>query len=1254
MPARPRRVLPTALLALAVLAGLVPAASAVQTRQSAVVAAVPRAATPSVLDGTVNAFAQVGTLVVAGGSFTRVTDETTGATSARSSVVAFDAVTGRVSTTFRPTFASADRNAYVTSVLPGPTAGTVYVGGRFTTVNGAAAVGLVLLRVSDGSRVTSFAPVLAGGVPAVNALRLVGSRLFVGGTFTTVGKVAHAGLATVNASTGAVDPYLSSNVSVNHNWTTSSPSTDARAAVGVTDLDVTPAGDRLVAIGNFKKVDGTLHDQIALWDLGSTRAALRDWRTTRFEDPCLRHAYDSYVRDVDVSPDGAYFVVATTGGYRAGSLCDAAARFETAGRGQAVQPTWVAYSGGDSLLATAVTGAAVYVGGHQRWLNNPHGRDRAMGGGVPRPGVAALDPVTGLPLAWNPGRHPRGVGTRALYATSTGLWMGSDTETIGVGATRTTRRRIAFFPLTGGAAPVVPAAQALPGGVYLGAVPAAPATGVLHRINVGGPRLRSIDAGPDWAADDAATPSPYRVNGTTLTPYGTPVPALDRLQPPPAGTPSAVFSTERSDSGAPTDPLSAELTYRLPVPAGTAVELRLAFASRCTCVTAAGQRVFDVLVDGVVRSDDLDVRGSAGDGAGTVRRYAVTSDGTLDVVLRHQVGTPTLSAVEVVPAGSGAYPVTGSSLVGRTFDGATAGPAVRAASPLDPSTVRGATMVGNRLLYGRTDGNLYTRTVSGRSWGPEVAVDPYDDPAWSGVDTGSTTSTGAIIRYRGAKPSFYDDLVNVTSMAYDPVTRRLYYTLYRQTGLYYRLFSPDSGALSQEPQTVAGVALPADLTGAFLAGGSLYWATSSGSLSRAGFDGTRLTTAATVVSTRASGVDWSSRVLYLGPAPAANALPVASATVTCVDLRCTADGRASADRDGALVSYAWTWGDGATSSGPTATHDYAAGGSVPVTLTVTDEDGATATSSVTATPAPHVNEAPVAAVRASCDLTTCVLDGSGSSDADGRVESWSWAFSDGGAGTGSTVTHAFPAGATSATATLTVVDDTGAATSTTHELALTPRPASPIAFRGVATTSSSTATALQVPVPAAAEPGDALLLKVSTSGTATAPQAPEGWEEVTRLTAGSALTVVWQRVATADDAADGVAVPVQLATSVKSLASVVAYSGTAATSPVRAAAAAADLAAGAAQHVAPPVAAEIPGSWVVWSWTDKSSSTTAWTPPADVVTREARYQTGTGYLTQLLADEGAARPAMTVPSRTATTDAASTGGMISLVLAPAG
>jgi hypothetical protein len=155
--------------------------------------------------------------------------------------------------------------------------------------------------------------------------------------------------------------------------------------------------------------------------------------------------FDTYLRQVKFSPDGRYFVVAATG--RASSptkLCDSAARFETTGTGRH-DPTWVQRTGGDSLYAVAVTGAAVYVGGHQRYLDNPNGSD-AKGpgpGAVSRVGIGAVSPTTGKALAWNPTRT-RGVGVRAFLVTPGGLIVGSDTDQLG----HEYHGRIGMFPLS--------------------------------------------------------------------------------------------------------------------------------------------------------------------------------------------------------------------------------------------------------------------------------------------------------------------------------------------------------------------------------------------------------------------------------------------------------------------------------------------------------------------------------------------------------------------------------------------------------------------------------------------------------------------------------------------------------------------------------------------------------------------------------------------------------------------------------------
>src|SRR5690606_2663104 len=103
---------------------------------------------------------------------------------------------------------------------------------------------------------------------------------------------------------------------------------------------------------------------------------------------------------------------------------------------------------------------------------------------------------------WNPGRNPRGAAVYAFHATPDGLWLGSDTEYIG-NSYQYKRPRLAFFPLASGAPEASDATAGLPGTAYLGAPSGGGGNGnVLYRVNAGGPVVGSVDAGPDWEADD--------------------------------------------------------------------------------------------------------------------------------------------------------------------------------------------------------------------------------------------------------------------------------------------------------------------------------------------------------------------------------------------------------------------------------------------------------------------------------------------------------------------------------------------------------------------------------------------------------------------------------------------------------------------------------------------------------------------------------------------------------------------------------
>src|SRR5579871_2403236 len=417
-----------------------PAGAALQ--QSQLVSAVPGTNTPNVLNGTVYAVAQVGPDIVVGGSFTAVTDRG-GTTFNLSNLFAFNAQTGLVDTNFEP---NPDGTVYALATAPGGNA--VFVGGTFQNIAGQPLKRLAKLDLATGLPTAGFAATVQA--TWIESLVVVGNDLYIGGSETKIDGVARGRFGAVDVTTGAVDP----NVTVNF--------TNKRAGtLRVAHMAVSPDGTRMVVTGTFTQANGLDRSQIAMLDLTTSPVSVANWETNDFKGTCSS-TFDTYLRGVDFSPDGSYFVVVDTGGPFPGTFCDSAQRWETSATGTNLGPTWIDYTGGDSLTSVAVTGAAVYVGGHQRWLNNPYGSNSPGAGAVTRFGIAALDPTNGLPYSWNPGRNPRGTGAWALLPTSQGLYVGSNTAYID----GLYRNRIAFLPLAGGETVPNPSQQALPGTLY--------------------------------------------------------------------------------------------------------------------------------------------------------------------------------------------------------------------------------------------------------------------------------------------------------------------------------------------------------------------------------------------------------------------------------------------------------------------------------------------------------------------------------------------------------------------------------------------------------------------------------------------------------------------------------------------------------------------------------------------------------------------------------------------------------------------
>ena len=117
------------LLVVAGLASLAPTAQAADTGKTApqpgkIVSEEPGDNAPNILDGTVYSITQVGNTIVVGGEFSQVRNFNTSSTMTRNNVFAFDATTGKVSTTFNPS-----PNSTVYKVQAAADGKSVYVGG---------------------------------------------------------------------------------------------------------------------------------------------------------------------------------------------------------------------------------------------------------------------------------------------------------------------------------------------------------------------------------------------------------------------------------------------------------------------------------------------------------------------------------------------------------------------------------------------------------------------------------------------------------------------------------------------------------------------------------------------------------------------------------------------------------------------------------------------------------------------------------------------------------------------------------------------------------------------------------------------------------------------------------------------------------------------------------------------------------------------------------------------------------------------
>jgi hypothetical protein len=378
----------------------------------------PSDLTPRVQDGAVYKMLQLGGIMFAGGQFGSVKPYNNSASVARNRLFGFNPLTGGL-TGFQATF-----NSEVWALATDGK--SLWAGGYFNSVNGVARTGVVKLNPYTGAVDQAFNARLSS---SVTELAIVNGRLIIGGTF---GKK----LVAVNPATGGDTGYI--NLAI-----TGRPNSELAGPTKIFRFAANPAGTRLAVVGTFTSIGGQARQRAGLINLGSSKATVSGWYSPLFDKACSS-AQPTWTRDVDFSPDGTFFVIVTTGGGFPNDrtrLCDSASRWNTSDA-RTTYPVWANYTGGDTLLSVQVTRAAVYVQGHQRWMNNPGGQDSAGPGAVSRPGIASLNPNQGLAYSWNPTKD-RGIGGYDLLLTTQGLWVASDTTHIG----GEVHERLAFLPL---------------------------------------------------------------------------------------------------------------------------------------------------------------------------------------------------------------------------------------------------------------------------------------------------------------------------------------------------------------------------------------------------------------------------------------------------------------------------------------------------------------------------------------------------------------------------------------------------------------------------------------------------------------------------------------------------------------------------------------------------------------------------------------------------------------------------------------
>jgi hypothetical protein len=399
----------------------------------------PANGTPTLVDtGTteqIRQLVQCGETMYAVGTFTQIKHG--GTTYTRNNAFSFSATEPFAVTSWDP-----DVNGTVDTIaFNGTDCATAYLGGHFSAVGGAAAKNIAAVDAA-GALLTGFKSNASG---EVDTLAVAGGHLLAGGAFKGInGSTADPYLASLDPATGRDDGFAHLNISGHYVY----PGVHTNPTK-VYNQQLSHGGTLDLVEGDFTSVGGVPRQQIFMLNVSGPAATVTGWSSPEWDGSKgnLPHGYayqcsvkeSFYMRAAAWSPDDSTVYIANTGfnpwNWSTGSprtgLCDAVAAFPAT---QAeVTHYWINYTGCDSLYAVAADSSAVYIGGHERWADNPDGCNHQGPGALPAPGMGGFAAgSSGGALLENSGgtaglySRSRGRGADDLLVTSAGLWVASD------------------------------------------------------------------------------------------------------------------------------------------------------------------------------------------------------------------------------------------------------------------------------------------------------------------------------------------------------------------------------------------------------------------------------------------------------------------------------------------------------------------------------------------------------------------------------------------------------------------------------------------------------------------------------------------------------------------------------------------------------------------------------------------------------------------------------------------------------------